>query len=84
MGQQHVRKPADIAKASKMGRRETRAIRKKLYCLKPNIQEMKRSIRRKDARNRCRSCVDNYGWPTQPPGRGAISNEDIQGYEWDS
>jgi hypothetical protein len=77
MGQQHVRKPADIAKASKMGRRETRAIRKKLYCLKPNIQEMKRSIRRKDARNRRRSCVGNYGWPIQPPGRGAISNEDI-------
>jgi hypothetical protein len=44
----------DIAKASKVGRRGTRAIRKRLNCLKPNIQKMKEGIRRKDARNRRR------------------------------
>jgi hypothetical protein len=67
----------DIEKASKVGCRGTRAIWKRPHCLKPNIQKMKRSIRRKDARNRRRFCVGNYGWPTQPPGRGAISNQDI-------
>jgi hypothetical protein len=27
-------------------------------------------------------CVDMWIWSTQPPGRGAILNERIQGDEW--
>jgi hypothetical protein len=67
----------DTAKASKVGRRGTRAIWKRLDCLKPNIQKMEAGVRRKDVRNRRRSCVGILVLPAQPPGRGAIPSEGI-------
>jgi hypothetical protein len=61
-----------------------RAIWRKLDCLYPNLQQMKGRIRRKDARNRRQLCVGMVVGPIQPSGRGAMSNEGIEGDMWDA
>ena len=54
----------------------------KADCLNPNLQKMQCSIRRKDARNRCRLLRLLGMLASAPPGGGAIHSERIQGDEW--
>jgi hypothetical protein len=52
-GQEHVRKPATRSKRMGWCAEGTRVIWRKLDCLKPNLQETQRPVRRNDAWNRC-------------------------------
>ena len=61
---------------------ETRVIWRKLDCLNLNLQAMQRIIRRKDTRNRRHACNDIVEGSMQPPERGAMPSEGIQGDEW--
>jgi hypothetical protein len=47
-GQEHARKPATRSRCMEWCAEGTRVIRRKLDCLKPNLQEMQLPIRRKD------------------------------------
>jgi hypothetical protein len=48
-------------KASRVSRRGTRVIWRKLDCLNPNLQSMQRLIHRNDVRHRCRVlCQQNW------------------------
>lgn len=62
--------------------RETRAIRRKLDCLNPNLQSIKRRIRRHDAWRRRRPLHLLFHTADATPGDGAIPSEGIQGDEW--
>ena len=62
----------------------TRVIRRRLDCLKPNLQKMKVHIRRKDVRYRRRPCDGEEDRPSQPLGPGAMPSEGIEGDEWDA
>ena len=53
-----------------------------LDCLKPNLQTVQAATHRKDARTGAVPCVDVPDSSTQPPGRGAMPSEGIQGDEW--
>jgi hypothetical protein len=53
-GQEHARKPALVPRRTGRGVRGARVTRRKLDCLKPNLQKVQVNARRKDARNRRR------------------------------
>jgi hypothetical protein len=58
-------------------------IRRKLDCLNPNLQSMQVPIHRKrPLKPVSRSASESKCYPTQPPGRGAMPSEGIQGDEW--
>jgi hypothetical protein len=61
---------------------ETRVIWRKLDCLKPNLQEMKVHVRRKDIWNRRQPCDAWGNTLSQPSGLGAMPSEGIEGDEW--
>jgi hypothetical protein len=71
-------------KAYEATRREARVIWRKLNCLNPNLQETQRPVHRKTPETGAMLCVGVSVPPMQPPERGAISSEDIQGDEWDA
>ena len=64
----------DTVKASKVGRRETRVIRRKLDCLNPDSQLMEGRIRRKDVRSRRRALP----WSDAMPGATSGARGDAQ------
>jgi hypothetical protein len=64
-------------------RRGTRVIWRRLDCLNPNSQEMEGRIRRKSTPEAdAVLCPGLMPWPGQPPERGAMPSEGIQGNEW--
>ena len=76
------RRPCSGAGAARRG---TRVIGRKLDCLNPNPQEMKGHIRRKPAPDAgAAPCPGLVPGPWQPPGRGAMPSEGIEGDEWDA
>jgi hypothetical protein len=68
-GQEHVRKAANTAKALRVGRCGTRAIWRKLNCLKPNLQRWNVASAGMTPETGATSCVGMLVGPTQPPGR---------------
>jgi hypothetical protein len=55
---------------------------RKLDCLHPNLQETKRNVHRKDARNRCHPLRRYFARTDATSEDGAMSSEDIKGDEW--
>ncbi len=73
------------AQASRAACRGTRAIWQRLNCLKPSVQKVKFSARRKDARNRRRPLPQGGLGPVVIlRGAGAISDQGIEGCERDA
>jgi hypothetical protein len=65
--------------------RGTRVIWRRLDCLNPNPQEMEGRIRRKSTPEADAAlCSGFVPWSGQPPERGAMPSEGIQGDEWDA
>lgn len=57
---------------------------RKLGCLNPNLQKMQANIGGKMSESGAMPCPGNAWLPGQPPGRGAIPSEGIEGDEWDA
>jgi len=68
------RRPCSGAETGRCG---TRVIRRKLDCLKPNLQRMQDPIRRKAPGTGVAPCIGIGGQSMQPPGCEAMSSEGI-------
>ena len=63
------------AQVSGVRRRGTRVIWRRLDCLKPNLQQTQRNVRRNDTCYRRMLCDGSVLRLSQPSGRGALSSE---------